>query len=105
MTIGEEVMKTGGEETMEIMADEAALEGGAGFEGEEVFVGVSGAAEEDTVEGGKSNHIQCLFDQQSNMVFIRVHKTLETDRVTSKSPSKPFFMCRRKPPLCSTDHL
>lgn len=56
MTIGEGAMKTGAEERMEIMADEVALEGGADFEAEEVFEGVSGVVEEGMVEGGKMNY-------------------------------------------------
>lgn len=70
MTIGEEAMKTGAEERMEIMADEVALEDGADFEAEGALKGASGVVEEDTVEGGKmkddgwEGEIERFLDQQ-----------------------------------------
>lgn len=83
MTIGEEAMKIGDEERMEITADEAASEGGVGFEAEGVFEGVSGVVVEGTVEGGERNdnfwvgEIGSLFDKRPNVIiYVCALKTL-----------------------------
>lgn len=83
--IGEEATRIGDEGRMEITADEVALEGGAGFEAEGVFEGVSEAVEEGMVGGGKRNDFiygggtESLFNRQWNkFLFVYIEHFEQT---------------------------
>lgn len=102
MTIGGEATKIGAEVRMEIMADEAALEGGAVFEAEVVFEGVSGAVEEGTVEGGRRDDnlwermIESLFDQQSIRILFVYIITLQTSKLLQRAHQR-HSLCATRP--------